>query len=104
VYPLFLASSVAAIACTRVRGDRSAGLFYPHFVFIAAIILILRLLGWAGLPRLSQNRTDYSLRYRTRGSPVDHVTFALEEFGPTITAAEVENYQSFCLEVVQPSL
>jgi len=32
--------------------------------------------------------------------------FALEasEFGPTITAAEPENYQSFCLEVVQPSL
>jgi len=100
VYPLFLAFLYYLLqrSLAPVCGDRSAGIVLSSFCIHCSYYLNLRLLGWDRATRLSQNRTDY-LRYRTRGSPVDHVTF-----GPTITAAEVENYQSFCLEVVQPSL
>jgi len=59
----------------------SAGIvFRPHFVFIAAIILILRLLATEVL--LSQNRL---LKFcaRTRGSPVDrYLGPEAPEFGP----------------------
>jgi len=52
-----LVLSVAAILARVVIA--LLGLFYPHFVFIAAIILILRLLGWdRGYPVVSESMSS----------------------------------------------
>lgn len=102
VYPLFLAflfyllRRSLLLVCVTIA---LLGLFYPHFVFIAAIILILRLLHWEkGLPRLSQNQSDYWFCAIGLGVAVlIMLPFALEasEFGPTITAAEARKLPEF---------
>jgi len=89
-----------------VRSDRSAGIVLSPFC--TAIILILRLLRWNREGYLGcLERSDYLFCATGLGvALLVMLPFALEasEFGPTITAAKPENYQSFCLEVVQPSL
>jgi len=106
VYPLFfsiLVLSVAAIACTSVRSDRSAGIvlssFCIHCYYLNSAATGLE----QRLPRLS--RTDYLFCATGLGVAL-LIMLPLHwkpEFGPTITQPS-ENYQSFCLEVVQPSL
>lgn len=102
VYPLFLAFLYYLLrrsllpVCVAIA---LLGWFYPHFVLIAAIILILRLLRWdRGLPRLSRNRSDYLFCAIGLGvALLVMLPFALEasEFGPTITAAEARKLPEF---------
>ncbi|HEY9876639.1 MAG TPA: hypothetical protein V6D12_24660, partial [Candidatus Obscuribacterales bacterium] len=63
VYPLFLAFLYYLLrryilaVCVAIA---LLGLFYPQFVLITAIVLILQLLDWdTGVPKLSQNRHNY---------------------------------------------
>lgn len=102
VYPLFLAFLYYLLrrsllpVCVAIA---LLGLFYPHFVLIAAIILILRLLRWnRGLPRLSRNRSDYLFCATGLGvALLVMLPFALEasEFGPTIMAAQARKLPEF---------
>jgi hypothetical protein len=101
-YPLFLAflyyllrrsllGSAVAIALL--------GLFYPHYVFVSAGILILRLWDWEnGRLRLSQNQSDYLLCAIGLGfTLLVLLPYALKssEFGPAITAAEARQLPEF---------
>ena len=101
-YPLFLAflyyllrrswlGSAVAIALL--------GLFYPHYVFVSAGILIIRLWDWKiGRLRLSQNRKDYLLCATGIGvALLVLLPYALKssEFGPAITASEARQLPEF---------
>ena len=101
VYPLFLAFLYYLLrqrllaVCAAIT---LLGLFYPHFVFIAALILILRLLRWdEGPPRLSKNRSDYLFCAIGLGVALLVIlpVALTSEFGPTITAAEARNLPEF---------
>lgn len=75
------------------------GLIYPHNVFIASGILLLRLWRWQnGRLSFSNDRQDY--RFCAIGVGVVFLVllpYALQtsEFGPTITAAEAQNLPEF---------
>jgi hypothetical protein len=78
------------------------GLFYPQYVFVFAIILLLQLITWQeGKLRLSGDRRDYWLCFAGLG-----VTFlvllpfalATSTYGPTITAAEAKQIPEFYIE------
>jgi hypothetical protein len=70
------------------------GLFYPHLVFIAAGILILRLVRWQeGRLQLSRDRRDWG--FSAAGLAIAVLIllpYALEssQFGPAISAAEAK--------------
>lgn len=75
------------------------GLIYPHNVFIAAGILILRLFRWQnGRLRLSDDRADYI--FCVAGLAVVFLVllpYALQssQFGPTVTPAEAATMPEF---------
>jgi len=102
VYPLFLAFLYYLLRRSLLLmavAIALLGLFYPPGVFIAATILILRVLHWErGLPRLSQNRNSYLFCAVGLGVAVlVMLPFALETsaFGPTITAAQARRLPEF---------
>jgi hypothetical protein len=78
------------------------GLFYPHYMLVASVILFLRLFDWENRRlRLSQNRTDLMLG--AVGLIVAFVVllpYALSSsrFGPTITAAQARLLPDFLPE------
>ena len=101
-YPLFLAflyyllrrslfGSAVAIALL--------GLFYPHYVFVSAGILLLRLFPLEnGRLRLSQNQSDYLLCATGLGvALLVLLPYALKssEFSPAITAAQARQLPEF---------
>lgn len=101
-YPLFLAFlyyllrrswRVSAVAIALL------GLFYPHYVFVSAGILIIRLWDWKiGRLRLSQNRKNYLLCATGVGvALLVLLPYALKssEFGPAITATEARQLPEF---------
>lgn len=101
VYPIFLAFLYYLLrrslfpTCVAIA---LLGLFYPQAVFNAAIILVLQLLCWDGLPRLTTNRRDYL--FCAAGLAIAVLVmlpFALETsaFAPTITAAEAKRLPEF---------
>lgn len=75
------------------------GLFYPLYVFIAIIILILRLISWKNRQlTLTKNKLDYQIL--ACGLLVAIMvllpyTISSLEFGPTITRAEAINSPEF---------
>ena len=102
IYPIFLAflyyllRRSLLLSCVAIA---LMGLFYPQGLFIAAIILILRLLHWRRkLPQLSLNRNDYLFCAVGLGVAVlVMLPFVLKTsvFGPTITAAVARNLPEF---------
>lgn len=101
-YPLFLAFLYYVVR-RSLLGTLAAiallGLFYPQCLFIAAVILVLRLADWEnGRFRLSQNRQDYLLCAAGLGVALlvmlPYVLTA-SEFGPAITAAEARTLPEF---------
>ncbi|BAI91558.1 hypothetical protein L1F28_31980 [Arthrospira platensis NCB002] len=75
------------------------GLFYPQYVFMAAIMLILRVINWQNRSfKLTQNNRDYQIL--AWGLLVAFIVLlpyiiTSSEFGPTITRAEAMNSPEF---------
>jgi hypothetical protein len=102
IYPLFLAflyylleGSKIAIAVIMIL----IGLFYPQYIFIASVILIIRLITWSnGQFKLVNNKSDYALTaIGLIAGFIVLLPFVLNtsEYGPTINRQQALQLPEF---------
>lgn len=114
VYPLFLAVvyymlSEALIAC--MVAIALLGLFYPQYVLVVAVLLVVRLFRWQPYPTdqsrrgrsrvpiaISQSQSDRMFTIWTLGTAIVVLAFyalTSSEFDPVVTAASVRDWPEF---------